>query len=111
MNEHFLTEEILATIAQLRQKPISFALAAYLMGMYGKDGYVAQFSMLQEEVWSTCSDANTRHCNCGRCAPYRDGPLLDEVLADIQAFEKGRLTLNEKGESINTVILTEDQPF
>lgn len=100
MSEPYLTDEVLVMIGMLRQRPVGTVMAGHLMGLFGKGGLVAQIAASQEAESSRCPRNGTRACGCGYCAPYRDGPLLDEVLAEIQAFERGDLMFNKKGEPI-----------
>jgi hypothetical protein len=100
MAEMYLTKWMLQAICWMRQCTVSEQLAEHLIDMFGEDGKVAQIRSRQEAEMTACPRANTRHCGCGNCAPYRDGPLLDEVLTEVQAFERGALIFNERGEAV-----------
>jgi len=109
MSELYLTEEVLETISYLRQKPIDDVLAAHLLHLFAEDGQVAYLARLQEEERARCPYKNSRYCNCGFCMPYCDGPLLDEVLGEIQSFERGEFIFNEKGEKMKPPVI--ELPF
>jgi hypothetical protein len=100
MSEPYLTRGILEIIGWLRNKPIEDVLSKHLLTLFGKDGEVAQIAEEQEAIWVACPQNDGKQCHdhsCGICEPYRPGPLLDEVLAEIKAFEFGSLEVDEKG--------------
>lgn len=105
----YLSEVMISEIASLRDKPIDEPMRSHLMALFGKDGLVDEIAAIQESRWSTCPDAGTKNCDCGACEPYRQGPLLDEVLQEIHAFERGNLIFDETG--LVTRPPEEDLPF
>jgi len=112
MAETYLDAGAIDMIEKLRGRPIGPAMAAHLLSLFGKEGEAARIAAAQDAAWAACPNSDGERCyddSCGYCAPYRDGPLLDEVLADIQAFERGVLTLDEKG--VPLAVDTEDLLF
>ena len=109
MGRLYLTTDILDTIASIRQKPIDHALGVYLLEMFKKGGGLEQLRKKQDAEYAHCPFADTDRCTCGFCAPYHDGPLLDEVLAEICSFERGEFIFDEKGEK--AIVLPENMPF
>lgn len=109
MTRQFLSDLTLSVIALLRDEPVSEEMKVHLMGLFGKGGLVDEIERIQEKRWTQCPYAGTRNCGCGACEPYRQGPLLDEVLAEIHAFECGEFIFDKKGLAIKPP--EEELPF
>jgi len=100
MSEARLTQGMLEAVARLRGVPVGPRVAAHLLSMFGEGGRVAQIAAAQAAAWEECPHNDGHRCydgSCGYCAPYRQGPLLDEVLDEIRAFEGGDLYFDEEG--------------
>jgi hypothetical protein len=101
MSELYLTPGIIEITGWLRGRPVDSAVGAHLLAMFGKDGEVARLAAAKKAAWDACPSSDDRMCHdhsCGYCQPFREGPLLDEVLIEIHSFESGNLYFNERGE-------------
>jgi hypothetical protein len=103
MGEPYLTPGIIEMIGWLRGRPIDSAVGAHLLDMFGEGGEVARLAAAKADAWDACPGNDGKMCHdhsCGYCQPFREGPLLDEVLSEIHSFESGHLYFDEKGEVI-----------
>lgn len=97
MRTNYLSEHAICVIALLRGIPISVEMKSHLLKLFGEGGLVDEIEKAQEKRRAQCPCAGTRNCDCGACTPYRQGPLLDEVLAEIHAFERKEFVFNNEG--------------
>lgn len=77
-------------------------MKSHLLKLFGEGGLIDEIEKTQEKRRAQCSYAGTRNCDCGACVPYRQGPLLDEVLLELHAFERGDFIFDKEEKAISS---------
>lgn len=104
-----MSESAICVIELLRDTLISEEMKCHLLKLFGKGGRIEEIEKTQEKRRAQCPYAGTRHCGCGACAPYRQGPLLHEVLVELHAFERSDFIFDKEGKAIRSPEV--DLPF
>jgi len=88
----YLTKTTLETIEYLCEEPLGATLRDYLLSEFGKHGKRREVIKKQEIARRACKNDNP-YC-CGYCMPYRDDPLLEEIVDVIRGFRRGTIDIS-----------------